>query len=99
MLHPYRRNRQITSVMCGGDEDLGNGSDYDRGSSDESLRTEIEQNDEESDGQFSDEDDGEANANQDEGPALNQGGSLADVREIMCEDDDETTDSRGDDRR
>jgi hypothetical protein len=81
--------------MCVGDEDLCNGSDYDRCSSDESRRSEIEQNVEESDGQFSDEDD----VNQDEGPALNQGGRLAGVRERIDDDDDEITDSRGGDQR
>ncbi len=85
--------------MCDGDEDLRNGSDYDRGSSDESLRSETEQNDEEQDGQLSDEDEGEADVNQEEGPASNKGGRLSGVRESTGEDDDETPDSRGDDRR
>ena len=85
--------------MCDGDEDSSNGSDYDRGSSDESRRSEIEQNVEESDGQFSDEDDEEADVNQDEGPALNQGGRLAGVRERIDDDDDEITDSRGGDQK
>ncbi len=65
----------------------------------QSRRSEIEQNDEESDRQLSDDEEGEAEANQDEGPYLNQGGSLACVREGMDDDDDEITDSRGDDRR
>jgi hypothetical protein len=95
--------------MCDGDEDLRNGSDYDRGSSDESRRSEIEQNDEESDGQSSEKEAGdgqssekeagEADAKQDERLHLNQDDISACAREGTDDDDDETTDSRGGDRR
>ena len=50
--------------MCDGDEDLHNGSDYDRCSSDESRRSEIGQNDEEPDGQSSEKEEGESDASQ-----------------------------------
>ena len=95
--------------MCDGDEDLRNGSDYDRGSSDESRRSEIEQNDEESDGQSSEKEAGdgqssekeagETDAKQDERLHLNQDDISACAREGTDDDDDETTDSRGGDRR
>ena len=85
--------------MCDGDEDLRNGSDYDRGSSDESRRSEIEQNDEESDGQSSEKEAREADAKQDERLHLNQDDISACAREGTDDDDDETTDSRGGDRR
>ena len=85
--------------MFDGDEDLRNGSEYDRGSSDESRRSEIEQNDEESDGQSSEKEAGEADAKQDERLHLNQDDISACAREGTDDDDDETTDSRGGDRR
>ena len=85
--------------MCDGDEDLRKGSDYDRGSSDESRRSEIGQNDEEPDGQSSEKEEGESDASQVERLPLNQGDTFACVREGMDDDNDEITDSRGGDRR
>ena len=85
--------------MSDGDEDLRNGSEYDRGSSDESRRSEIEQNEEESDSQSAEEEEGGADEERDERLPLNQDVSSACVREGSDDDDDETTDSRGGDRR
>ena len=85
--------------MSDGDEVLRNGSEYDRGSSDESRRSEIEHNEEESDSQTAEEDEGGAVEEPDERLPLNQDVSSAFVREGSDDDDDETTDSRGGDRR